>query len=355
VLHQFLHANRDAIIARARAKVAARPAPRATAEELQTGIPLFLEQLIETLQGSSAAGEAISDSASRHGEVLLHRGFTVAQVVHDYGGVCQAVTELADETKASITPDEFHTFNRCLDDAIAHAVTEYSRQREQSLTDLGTERLGELAHELRNALGVAMLAFQTLRTGTVGYGGSTSALLGRSLGRLSTLLDSSLAQVRLDGKVHTQERVSVREFIEEVEVGAALEANGRGMTLSVKTVEPGVVVLADRQLLAAAVANVLQNAFKFTHPHGHVTLRASSTKERVLVEVEDECGGLPTGDTEELFRPFEQRSDNRTGLGLGLPITRRSIEANGGEIRIRDLPGVGCVVTIDLPRLATAL
>jgi signal transduction histidine kinase len=127
------------------------------------------------------------------------------------------------------------------------------------------------------------------------------------------------------------------------------------MTLSVTTVEPGILVLADRQLLAAAVANVLQNAFKFTHPHGHVALRASSSDGRVLVEIEDECGGLPPGDTEELFRPFEQKSGNRTGLGLGLPITRRSVEANGGEIRIRDLPGVGCVVTIDLPRLATPL
>jgi signal transduction histidine kinase len=286
---------------------------------------------------------------------LLHKGFTVAQVVHDYGGLCQAVTELAGETRASITPDEFHTFNRCLDDAIAHAVTEYSRQREQLLTDQGTERLGELAHELRNALGVAMLAFQTLKTGTVGLGGSTAALLGRSLGRLSTLVDSSLAQVRLDGKLQAQERLSMRTLIEEIEVGAALEADGRGITLSVTTVDPGVDVLADRQLLAAAVANVLQNAFKFTRPHGHVGLRASCTGERVYVEVQDECGGLPTGEPEELFGPFKQRSRDRTGLGLGLPITRRSVEANGGEIRIRDLPGVGCVVTIDLPRLTPTL
>jgi signal transduction histidine kinase len=352
MLHAFLLSNRSAIIARARAKVSARPAPRATEEELKNGVPLFLDQLVDTLGGSATSGQAIGVSASLHGGTLLDRGFTVAQVVHDYGGVCQAVTELAAETNAVITADEFHTFNQCLDDAIAGAVTEYSRKREQSLTLQGTERLGELAHELRNALGVAMLSFQTLRMGTVGLGGSTSALLGRSLERLSTLIDSALTQVRFEANGKMAVRTSVRDFIEEVEVGATLEARGRGLTLSVTTVEPGVDVSVDRPLLAAAVANLLQNAFKFTRPNGHVALRASATLERVLIEVEDECGGLPAALAEELFRPFEQRGANRTGLGLGLSITRKSVEANGGETRARDLPGVGCVMTIDLPRLA---
>ncbi len=312
-----------------------------------------MDQLIETLRGSLTSGAAIGESANRHGGDLLRLGFTVAQVVHDYGGVCQAVTEIARETRAPITADEFNTFNRCLDDAIAGAVTEFSRQREKIIASEGNERMGERSHELRNALGAAMLAFQTLRTGTVGLGGATSSLLGRSLERLGVLIDSSLVQVRLDAKSATRERLSVRAFIEELEVGATMEANKRGLTLSVTTVDPGVYVLADRQLLAGAVANLLQNAFKFTRTHGHVALRASSTRERILVEVEDECGGLPDGAAEELFRPFAQRSGNREGLGLGLSIARKSVETNGGEIRMRNLPGVGCVLTVDLPRLTS--
>ena len=93
--------------------------------------------------------------AIRHGSDLLKRGSTVAQVVHDYGGVCQAVTELAAETNAPISADESRIFNRCLDDAIAEAVTEYTRQREQLITDEGRERSGEFAHELRNTIGAA--------------------------------------------------------------------------------------------------------------------------------------------------------------------------------------------------------
>src|SRR5580658_3589559 len=295
MLREFLVANRAAILARARAKVTARTAPLATEEELTSGIPVFLDQLIEAMALSRASSGEQTLSASKHGSDLLMRGFTVAQVVHDYGGVCQAVTELAGETKAPITADEFHTFNGCLDDAIAGAVTEFTRQREQSIIDEGTERVGDLAHELRNALGVAMLSYQTLRAGSVGLGGATSALLGRSLMRLSTLIDSSLAHVRIESGVRAPERVLVRQFMEEVEVVATMEASCRDLTLAVATVEPDVSVLVDRQLLAAAVSNLLQNAFKFTRPRGHVALKASSTDARVLIEVEEECGGLPPG------------------------------------------------------------
>jgi signal transduction histidine kinase len=355
VLRQFLSAHRAAIIERTRSKVATRLAPSVTAEELESGIPHFLDQLIDILGSSSNSSDTIGASATLHGGHLLRRGFTVGQVVHDYGGVCQAITELAAETKAPITAEEFHTLNRCLDDAIALAVTEYSRQREQSIAHEGRESLGTLAHELRNSLGSAMISFDILRTGSVGFGGSTANVLAASLRRLSSLIDSSLAGVRLDAGLRSPERVSLHEFMEEIEVGASMEANARGATLTVTPVERGVDVEVDRQLLAAAVANLLNNAFKFGRSRGHVSLRTSSTEGRVFIEVEDECGGLPGGKAEELFRPFEQRGVNRTGLGLGLSISRKSVEADGGKLRARDLPGVGCVFTIELPRLAPAL
>ena len=136
-------------------------------------------------------------------------------------------------------------------------------------------------------------------------------------------------------------------------MAAAIEAKARGLQLTVTPVEPGVAIDVDRQLIAAALANLLQNAFKFSRPNGHVVLRTdtATTTGRVLIEVEDECGGLPPGRAEDLFRPFEQRSADRSGLGLGLAIARESVETNGGEIRARSLPGRGCIFTIDLPRL----
>ncbi len=359
MLHDFLSANRAAILARARAKVVARGASPASEEELTSGIPLFLDQVISTLRFAHTFSDAIDENvmgeaASEHGLRLLERGFTVAQVVHDYGGVCQAVTELAIETNVPITPAEFRTFNQCLDDAIAQAVTEYAGQRERSIIEEGRARSGELAHELRNALGAATLAFETITAGSAETRGSTAVFLGRCLRRMGELVDASVAQVRLEAGLRAPVRVSVREFIEEVEVGASMEANARGLTFSASPVETGVDVQVDRQLLAAAVANLLKNAFNFTRPRGHVSLHTHPTPDRVLIGVEDQCGGLPPGKTEELFRPFEQRSKNRTGMGLGLSISRKSVEAEGGAIRVRDMPGVGCVFTIDLPRISPA-
>ena len=297
----------------------------------------------------------IGRSAVKHGHHLLLQGFTLSQVVHDYGDVCQSITELAVEKSAPISPNDFGTLNRCLDDAIAGAVTEYGRGQNQFTLDResvrGNERLGFLAHELRNLINTAVIAFEVLKTGDVGVAGSTGGVLHRSLIGLRALIDRSLAEVRLTRAVQHREQFQVSEFIEELALAATLEANARGITLAVIPVEDGVAIEADRQVLAAAVGNLLQNAFKFTRPRTTVTLRVCACAERVLIEIQDECGGLPDENLNELFRPFEQRSADRTGLGLGLGLSRAGIEANSGRIHARNLPDRGCVFTVDLPRL----
>lgn len=351
MLHEFLTANTLEIVSRTRAKVASRTIPMPTEAELKNGVPLFLDQLVDRLRLATVDSGAIEESAKLHGGELLAMGFTVSQVVHGYGDVCQVITELADETGAPITADEFHTFNRCLDDAIAHSVTEYERRRDAAVVHEGAERLGVLAHELRNRLSAAMLAVAILQEGTVGIGGSTGAVLVRNLRGMRDLLNRSFAEVRLAAGVEHR-RVSVAEIVGEVEVEATLEANAGGFGLAVSPVPPGIDVAADPQILSAAIANLVQNAFKFSRTHGHVSLRTSATAERVFIEVEDECGGLPAGKLESLFHRFEQRGPGRTGLGLGLSSSRNGVEAMGGTLGAQDLPGKGCIFTIELPRLA---
>src|SRR6185436_8176027 len=173
MLYTFLAEHRAEIITRCRAKVAARSAPRPTQAELKHGVPLFLDQLTEILRLEISSSPGIRDSAARHGDELLRMGFTVGQVVHDYGDICQSVTELALERMAPITTAEFRTLNRCLDDAIANAVTEYGHQRDQRISAEGTERRGFFANELRDLLSNAMLSFEVLRTGSVGGGEMT--------------------------------------------------------------------------------------------------------------------------------------------------------------------------------------
>jgi hypothetical protein len=212
MLHEFLTSNRTALIDRCRVMVGGRSDPKPTEEELVHGVPTFLDQLIETLkveQSSealnnsftvrNARGEVASDvgtTAALHGRDLFFKGFTVEQVVRDYGDVCQAVTNLAFETGAPISVDEFRTFNRCLDNAIAGAVTEYAKHIPASNDDnlrASNSRIGPIAQELRNHLHTAILAVTAMKTGSVGTGGATAAVLDQSLVAMRDIIDRSIA------------------------------------------------------------------------------------------------------------------------------------------------------------------
>lgn len=374
-MHEFLSANRKDLIDRCRVKVAQRTAPKPTIEELEEGIPLFLDQLIKTLRleqtrepmrsrqvsGPSSGGKAESESsemgqtAARHGQDLLRRGFTVEQVVHDYGDLCQAITDLAVECSTPFEMDEFRTLNRCLDNGIAVAVAEFSHQRDfvvankQAVAE--NERLGFFAHELRNLLNSATLALTVIKQGNVPLNGATAAILDRSMVGMRTLIDRSLSEVRMTAGMPLQHRLfSVADFLAEVKLSASLEATVKECVLSVSDVDPRLAVKADRDLLSSAVENLLQNAFKFTRPKSEVTLTAYAVADRIFIEVQDHCGGLAPGEAEKMFLPFTQSGEDKTGLGLGLSIARRSVEVNQGTLSVRNVPGSGCAFTIDLPR-----
>jgi signal transduction histidine kinase len=354
MLSDFLATNRDEILARARERVVGRSAEGSDPAALSRSLAAFLDQLGDVLgqvaDGAPRDHDAIKRGARRHGNELYRQGLTIAQVVHDYGDLCQVITSLAVELVAPIATDDFRTLNSCLDDAIAGAVTAYGRKRESAVSDAATERLGVLAHEMRNELNAALLSFASIKRGLVAPGGSTGTLHEVSLQRMSNLLDRSFAEVRLDAGEQLLQRVAVWEIIEEIEIGASLSADALGLKLAVLPVDHALVVEADRQILAAALSNLVQNALKFTKPDSTVIVRTVATDTRVLLEVEDECGGLPPESREALLRPFVQRGNDRTGLGLGLAICLKAVTALSGELRIRDLPGKGCIFTIDLPK-----
>lgn len=373
MMHRFLTANRDELTARCRVKVQARSLHGVSGDELEHGISVFLEQVIRTLEleqtadplqsrrvsgragGGKPALSEIGDTAAQHGKELMQHGFTVEEVVHDYGDLCQAITDLAFELDADIEVDEFRILNRCLDNAIANAVTEFGYQRDilvadQHVHDLNA-RLGFLAHELRNQLATATLALSVIRNGDVGVAGATGGVLDRSLVNLGNLIDRSLAEVRMTAGLPLQSRLfSIQDFLAELRLSGSLEANIRGFTLKVSDVDPLLAVEVDRDLLLSAAGNLLQNAFKFSHPHSEINVNAYAVADRILIDVEDQCGGLPSGDAEKMFLPFTQGAQDRSGLGLGLSISRSSIEANSGVLSVRNVPGTGCVFTIDLPR-----
>lgn len=370
-MHRFLFNNRDDLVARCKLKLAQRPFRAATEQQLAHGVPMFLDQLTRTLAaeddnnevasiaisgpsgGDARALSEIGVSATAHGKELLGLGYTVDQVVHDYGDLCQAITDLAFERDAPFSVGEFRTLNRCLDNAIADAVTEFSYQRDALLSVQQTasekQRLGFLVHELRNSLGTATLAVRALELGNMHMGGATGAVLKRSLSTLGLLISRATAEVRGEGADQRQ-TFAVATFIADVELAARLDPNMKAAVFEVRPVDPLLAVHANRDLLHAALANLLQNAFKFTQARTVVTLNVSGFGEHVLIDVEDHCGGLPLGGVSRMFVPFKPNDDIRSGLGLGLSIARQSIEADQGTLTVRDVPGSGCVFTISLPR-----
>lgn len=212
MLHEFLQAHRAELIARCKTKAAGRHAPRATPAALEHGIPVFMDQLIRTLRiqqkateraphcpgaaGPDADTSEIGVTAMQHGVELSREGVNIDQVVHAYGDLCQAVTELACETRTPIDVSQFRTLNRCLDDAIAGAVTEFSYQRDAMLADESTrvsdERVRVLLQDLQGHVQTATLAFGAVETGNVGLKGATGAIVGLSLVAMRSLIERAL-------------------------------------------------------------------------------------------------------------------------------------------------------------------
>ena len=213
MLHEFLTSQRDELIRHCRERVAKRYAPARTPQVVDHGVPLFLEQLVETLKAEqlttvreesepvpSPASTDIGRAATSHGTALLRLGFTVDQVVHHYGDVCQAITDLAVKKRASITTDEFRTLNRCLDEAIADAVTAFGDERENAVLDQATnlhERLGALAEEQRHLIDMALQTLAAIQTGQLAPAGATGTALVKTLMELRDLIDRTLPDIRL--------------------------------------------------------------------------------------------------------------------------------------------------------------
>jgi signal transduction histidine kinase len=377
MLSSFLIVHQDRIIQRCKMTVAARNVTNLNIGDMDVGIQTFFNQLVLTLQAgrtperpdgvpterlSAPPGgvkpfmSIMGESAAKHGRALLRAGFSVDRVIHGYGDLCQAITELAFEREYEISPDDFQVLNSCLDNAIADSVTEYSYHHDARIRDEGSAelniRLGMLAHELRNLIHTASLSLAAVKTGKVAVGGATGEMLERSLVGMRTLVDRSLADVRVRVGLSSVFSVLIPldGFIAETQLTACLEAELRQCDFRVLPVDPALAIDVDHDLLLSATSNLLQNAFKYSKAPRSVSLKGYASGDRVLIEVADSCGGLPPRAAESLFKPFSQHGSDRSGLGLGLSISERSVHANAGTLSVRNEPGCGCIFTISLPR-----
>jgi signal transduction histidine kinase len=350
-LHALLQARRKDVISRwsdlIREGLMSAPLPQA---ELLDHVPDFVDEITQALQSRAPQAAETSANAVEHGAQRLRLGFDVSQVVREYGLLHRCVLQIAEEARFVLSHREQQTLADWINVGIADATVEYVAQRDAELQRRSSEHLGFMAHELRNPLGAALLATQRLRSNPAGPAtAETLDLLERNLRRTNGLIDNALSQasVRL-GAAPLPGPLPVKPFLEDVVRDSTLEARARQIEVIV-TAEPAVTATADPKLLRSAVANLVQNALKFSRAGTTVTVRVRPVDDRVTIDVEDACGGLPPGKVEELFNRSVQRGDDRTGFGFGLAIARQAVEAQHGTLTARDIPGVGCLFSITLP------
>jgi hypothetical protein len=198
-LQEFIETNHAKLLWMTREKVAKRGKDPRSDAETKHGVHVFLHELSEALGAEAERDPAqradadpptnpnIAETAALHGHDLLALGFSVDEVVHDYGDVCQAVTELAVELDTPVSVAEFHTLNRCLDDAIAAAVTTWARDRETDATESEGQRNSK-GERLRRLVNASINILDLLRAGRVAPGGSTSMALRQNLDKMRALL-----------------------------------------------------------------------------------------------------------------------------------------------------------------------
>jgi signal transduction histidine kinase len=354
-IHEVLAAQRDDVMLRWEAQVRGTLAPDSMpSPELIDHIPKFLDEIVAALRAdaglSSVAPSAQkSNTAAGHGAQRLRLGFSLDSVVREYGALRDAIVDTARAQGEQLTFRELQVVFDCIVIGIAHAVSEYTIQRDAELLRQANEHFAFIAHELRNPLSSATLAFQLLQDkGQLPAESRSVRVLKTSLAQATELIEQTLRIARVaSGIALRRQWTTLRALFDDVEVSATSEAEAKGVELRI-VVENDERVSLDVRLIRSALGNLVRNGVKYTQS-GVVELRGRVANANVVIEVEDCCGGLPPGKVEEAFAPFVRLDTSQDGFGLGLAIAKQAVDAHGGSIRVQNLPDKGCIFVLDLP------
>jgi signal transduction histidine kinase len=363
-LHEVLAGRADEVMARWQAKVLGTITPEGLeTAELVDHLPLFLREVVAALRAdegleSFASVPDESQTATVHGEQRLRLGFSLDAVVREYGALRDAILSTGRDAGVPISVREAQTVFDSTISGIASAVSEYARQRDAELHRQHNEHVAFLAHELRNPLGSASMALSVLEErGHVPPHERATLALKTGLSKISELVDHALEVARVASGVELRrEPTTLRTLLAAIEVAAASDAEARGVELAMH-IEQDIDLLVDSRLMHSALSNVVRNAIKYTGHGGVIEVRSRVAGDRVVVEVEDACGGLPPGQVEQAFAPFVRLGTDQAqpGFGLGLAIAKQAVDAHGGSLRVQNLPGKGCIFCLELPLAGAVL
>jgi signal transduction histidine kinase len=320
--------------------------------ELWDHLPLFFDEVVAALRADEVAEKATSNGASAaaaHGTQRLRVGFDLPEVIREYEILSECILEEVEAVGGNVSIGQLRRVLRLVNAGRTEAVVAYGQRRDGEMTRTHSQHVAFVAHELRTPVMTALMALSQLRQHVRPEDQWAVGMLNRSLTGLRELIDKVLTAERLAGGVPlAREPLDLHALLDQVVTENRLTAEQRKIELTVSA--PVTLPFnGDPRLLRSAIDNVLGNAIKFTHEDSTVAIRAVRHEKEVVIEIEDSCGGLPEGNASELFKPFVQRDENRSGFGLGLAIVKQAIEAHGGRVSVRNLAEKGCVFVLELP------
>jgi two-component system sensor histidine kinase KdpD len=216
-----------------------------------------------------------------------------------------------------------------------------------------TALLAAVSHDLRTPLASAKAAVAGLRSPEVSFGEQDRAELlataDESLDRLAALVANLLDMSRLQAGALGMTPVSVG--LEDVVPRALDELGPAGRRVEVRIPDDLAAVRVDPGLLDRVLVNVVGNALRYSPPGRPPVITAACHDGRIRLSVIDRGPGIPAGDRDRVFQPFQRLGDrdNHTGVGLGLALSRGLTEAMGGTLTPEDTPGGGLTMVIALP------
>jgi signal transduction histidine kinase len=313
--------------------------------QLINALPDFLDELVECIDEPPESW-CHSEGAASHGRHRVEMGLDIGALAEEFSMVTEAILEEASSRQVAITPQDAAALTRLVGRGTAESVRAYARLRDRQLAQEAARHFSFIAHELRTPLHTARLVVHLLANDT----GDRPRLLERlqqAHDQLVDLVDNSLVEARLQGERKIQLTVQhTHELMREGIANVSMLAVRRNIELTLEGDDLEIVV--DRKVMVSALTNLLVNGVKFSREGGIVTIRSRSAEDRVLIEVDDGCGGLPEDLPSRLFQPFVQASSDRSGFGLGLVIVKQAVEAHEGAVRVVNLPPNGCRFVVEL-------
>jgi signal transduction histidine kinase len=277
-------------------------------------------------------------------------GYIVAgRVLRPVGHITDAArriqaTNLSERIGLRGPQDELKTLADTFDEMLGRLDTSFTAQR---------QFVADASHELRNPLAVIQTnADVALQEDVPAEVRARLEAVRRASDRMRRLVDDLLALARLELASGRHAEVDLAAVVEEVSDELDPLARAHGLQLATHA-DGELRVLADRDAVKRALANLLDNAFRHSPEHGEVRLAAERRNGWAVLSVADDGPGLTAGEQEHVFERFWRSDSSRSresgGTGLGLAIVRRIAESHGGEVGVVSEAGHGSTFELRLP------